>query len=42
MAWLFSAYAAVWIIIFAYVFNLHRKQKALATEVAALRIKISE
>ena len=40
MEFLFAAYAVVWLIFFVYLIGLHRKQKALADEVALLSKKL--
>jgi len=42
MGFLFAAYAVVWLIFFVYLFSLHRKQKAIAEEMALLNKKLSE
>ena len=40
MQWLFAAFAVVWIVLFAYLFELGRRQAALAREVEGLRVKL--
>ena len=41
MTWLFAAYGIIWIAIFGFVFGLHRKQKDLEGDIAALKAKLS-
>lgn len=40
MSWLFAAYAVVWLVIFIYVFNLDRQQRALSAEIDELKTKL--
>lgn len=40
MGYLFAAYAVVWLIFFIYLFSLHKKQKAIAEEMALLSKKL--
>lgn len=40
--YLFAAFAAVWIVIFLYLFNLSRKQRALRRDLEAIRDRLSE
>lgn len=42
MTWLFAAYGIIWIAIFLYVFDLHRKQKALSGDIQALKAKLQK
>jgi len=42
MTWLFAAYGIIWIAIFLYVFDLHRKQKNLAGDIAALKARLQK
>jgi CcmD family protein len=42
MTWLFAAYGIIWIAIFLYVFNLHRKQKDIEGEIDALKAKLQK
>ena len=42
MTWLFTAYGIIWIAIFLYVFNLHRKQKELSIDIEALKAKLQK
>lgn len=37
LSFLFAAYAAVWLLIVAYLFSLSRRQKKLAQEIEALK-----
>jgi CcmD family protein len=41
MQWLFAAFAVVWIVLFVYLFNLGRKQAALAREIEGLKAKLA-
>lgn len=40
MHWLFAAFAVAWIVFFVYLFDLGRKQTALAREIEELKTKI--
>ncbi len=40
MTWLIAAYTIIWLAIFVFVFNMDRKQKALATELEQLKSKL--
>lgn len=40
MTWLIAAYTIIWIAIFLFVFNVDRKQRALATELEQLKSKL--
>lgn len=40
MQWLFAAFAVVWIVLFVYLFDLGRKQTALAREIEGLKVKL--
>lgn len=40
MVWLFAAFSVVWIVLFAYLLDLGRKQAALAREIRDLRAKL--
>jgi CcmD family protein len=40
MAWLFAAFAIVWLVLFGYLFDLGRKQRAIAREIEGLRAKL--
>jgi CcmD family protein len=40
MAWLFAAYGVVWIVLFAYLFNLGRRQSAIAREIEGLKARL--
>ena len=40
MTWLFAAFAVVWIAIFLYLLSLDRKQRAIASEIAALEARL--
>ena len=42
MPWLFAAFAIVWIAIFAYLFNIDRKQRVISEEIAGLKSKLSD
>jgi len=42
MTWLFAAYAIVWIALFAYIFQLDKKQRALSAEIETLRSKLGD
>jgi CcmD family protein len=41
MQWLFAAFAVVWIAVFLYVFDLGRKQRAIAKEIEGLKAKLA-
>lgn len=40
MQWLFAAFAVIWFVVFLYLFDLGRKQAALAREVENLKTKL--
>jgi len=40
MTWMIAAYAIVWIALFIFLFNMDRKQKALAGELAQIKSKL--
>lgn len=40
MPWLFAAFTVVWVIFFAYLVNLNKRQKAMAAEIEALSSKL--
>jgi len=40
MTWLIAAYTIIWIAIFMFVFNVDRRQKALAAELEQLKTKL--
>jgi CcmD family protein len=40
MKWLFAAYAIVWFVLFFYLFDLARKQSAIAREIERLKSKL--
>jgi CcmD family protein len=37
---LFAAYAVIWLVLFLYLFDLGRKQRAIAREVEGLKAKL--
>jgi len=41
MQWLFAAFAVVWIAVFFYLFDLGRKQRAIAKEIEGLKAKLA-
>ena len=41
MQWLFAAFAVVWIAVFLYLFDLGRKQSAIAKEIEGLKAKLA-
>jgi CcmD family protein len=41
MQWLFAAFAVVWIAVFLYLFDLGRKQRAIAKEIEGLKAKLA-
>jgi CcmD family protein len=41
MKWLFAAYAVIWLAVFIYLFDLGKKQKAIAREVEGLKAKLA-
>jgi CcmD family protein len=41
MQWLFAAFSVVWIAVFLYVFDLGRKQRAIAKEIEGLKGKLA-
>ena len=40
MKWLFAAYAVIWLAVFLYLFDIAKKQKAIACEVEGLKAKV--
>jgi CcmD family protein len=42
MTWLIVAYMTIWIAIFIYVFNVDRKQKAMASDLEQLKNRLSK
>jgi len=40
MTWMIAAYMVIWIAIFVFVFNMDRRQKALAAELEQLKSKL--
>jgi CcmD family protein len=40
MTWLIAAYTIIWLAIFVFVFNMDRRQRALATELEQLKSKL--
>jgi CcmD family protein len=40
MAWLFAAFAVVWLVLFGYLINLGRRQSAMAREIEGLKAKL--
>jgi CcmD family protein len=40
-AYLFAAYAAVWVVLFVYVASLHRREKRLWQEIELLRERLA-
>lgn len=40
MSWLIAAYSIVWIALFIFLFNVDRKQKALAAELEQVKSKL--
>ena len=42
MSYLFAAYTVTWILLFAYIFSLGRKQKKLDEEMATLKKLIEQ
>jgi len=41
MAWLFAAFAIVWLAVFIYVFNLGKKQQAISQEIEDLKTRLA-
>ena len=41
MAWLFAAFAIVWIVIFLYLLSLDRKQKVISAEIDDLKRRLA-
>jgi len=41
MKWLFAAYAIIWLAVFLYLFDLARKQGAIAREIEGLKAKLA-
>ena len=42
LSYLFAAYSAIWLVIFVYVFSLHRREKELWRQVELLRHRLDE
>ncbi len=42
MSYLFAAYTITWVVFFAYLFSLHRRQRSLRREIEALRETLEE
>ena len=42
LSYLFAAYTAIWIVLFAYVARLHRREKSLRQELEQLVQKLAE
>ena len=42
LSYLFAAYTAIWILLFAYVMRLQRREKSLWEELEQLRQQLSE
>lgn len=42
MTWMIAAYMIIWAAIFVFVFNVDRRQKALASELEQLKSKLGE
>ncbi|UCH85065.1 MAG: CcmD family protein [Candidatus Latescibacterota bacterium] len=40
MSWLFAAFAIVWLVVFAYLFGLGRKQQAIVREIEGLKARL--
>jgi len=40
MKWLFAAYSVIWFAVFIYLFDLGKKQKAIAREIEGLKAKL--
>lgn len=41
MTYLFAAYAAVWVVLFGYIFSISRRQQRFQDEVARLQVLIN-
>jgi CcmD family protein len=41
MEWLFAAFAIVWLAVFIYLFNLGKKQHAIAREIEDLKTRLA-
>jgi CcmD family protein len=42
MSYLFAAYAAIWIILAAYLFSIHSREKKLRDEIARLKARLEK
>jgi CcmD family protein len=42
MTWLFAAFAVVWLVVFIYLFDLGRKQRAIARELEGLKARLGQ
>ena len=42
LTYLFAGYAAIWIVLFAYLFRLRQREKDLHQEIELLRSQLSE
>jgi len=42
MGYLFAAYAAIWIILAAYLFSIHSREKKLRDEIARLKAMLEK
>jgi CcmD family protein len=42
MSYLFAAYAAIWIILAAYLFSIHSREKKLRDEIARLKAMLEK
>jgi CcmD family protein len=40
MAWLFAAFAVIWIVFFLYAMSLDQKMKAIAKDIDALKARV--
>jgi len=40
MGWLFAAFAIVWLVVFAYLIGLGRKQRAISQEIEGLKARL--
>ena len=42
LSYLFAAYTVIWLLVFAYIFYLSRRQRALQREIEALQRRLEE
>jgi CcmD family protein len=42
MTWMFVAYIVIWLAVFIYVFDMGKKQRAIAQEIEGLKAKIAQ